>query len=747
MNSITGYSDKISVGNGDAIAIKVSTHPARPYQARLIRIIHGDMNPEGPGYKEAHIPSHIERTYQGREQRIHAGSFAFVEGNHHFAGLRSLNLQAMVWPTLAGGRTQTIASLWNHATGEGIKLNINAQGKLEAVFGCGGKLETISSQKKLLTREWYSVAVAIDAESGTATLYQLPHRSYAKTDDHAVVTRQVGVLPAFGENTMLGIAATPRPEGQRQIGCDLMNGKIERPRLSAKALSEAEIRALEHLPLAGTRPAYAVGVWDFSRRIETEIIEDVSGNQLHGRTVNMPVRAMKGANWNGEEMNCRHAPHQYGAIHFHDDSVYDAGWDTDFTLEIPASLRSGLYAIHLTCDGDEEHIPFVVRAMPGSTRNRVAYLVPTASYMAYANEHMPTDAPLAQLLTDSVAILRKNDVFLSAHREYGNSCYDVHSDGAGVCYTSRLRPILNMRPKYRSWLGGRGSALWQFNADTHVTDWLEAKGYDFDCLSDEDLHYQGEKALSSYDVLVTSSHSEYWSKEMWDAVDAFRSRGGRIISMGGNTWYWRVAFNPVAPGIMEVRRAEDGTRAWAAEPGEYYHSFTGEYGGLWRRQGRPPQMIAGNGFIAQGFDDSSYYLRKEGSFDERARFIFEGIAADEVIGNFGLIGNGAAGLELDHADRSLGSPPNTLVLASSEGHSDIYQVVAEEILINYPGTGGKVSPLVKADMVFYETAAGGAVFSTGSIAWAGSLSHNDYDNNVSRITQNVLERFLDRNPF
>ena len=158
---------------------------------------------------------------------------------------------------------------------------------------------------------------------------------------------------------------------------------------------------------------------------------------------------------------------------------------------------------------------------------------------------------------------------------------------------------------------------------------------------------------------------------------------------------------------MEVRRNEDGTRAWAAEPGEYYHSFTGEYGGLWRRQGRPPQMIAGNGFIAQGFDDSSYYLRQEGSFDPRARFIFEGIADDERIGDFGLVGNGAAGLELDHVDRLLGSPPNTLVLASSTGHSDIYQVVAEEILINYPGTGGTVSPLVKADLVFYETAAGG----------------------------------------
>jgi N,N-dimethylformamidase len=49
-------------------------------------------------------------------------------------------------------------------------------------------------------------------------------------------------------------------------------------------------------------------------------------------------------------------------------------------------------------------------------------------------------------------------------------------------------------------------------------------------------------------------------------------------------------------------------------------------------------------------------------------------------------------------------------------------------------------------MVFFETPNGGAVFSTSSIAWAGSLSHNNYDNNVSRITENVIKRFLDPAP-
>ena len=47
-----------------------------------------------------------------------------------------------------------------------------------------------------------------------------------------------------------------------------------------------------------------------------------------------------------------------------------------------------------------------------------------------------------------------------------------------------------------------------------------------------------------------------------------------------------------------------------------------------------------------------------------------------------IIGGGAAGLELDRADRMLGTPPNALVLASSEAHSAVYMVVCEEILIN-----------------------------------------------------------------
>jgi hypothetical protein len=42
-------------------------------------------------------------------------------------------------------------------------------------------------------------------------------------------------------------------------------------------------------------------------------------------------------------------------------------------------------------------------------------------------------------------------------------------------------------------------------------------------------------------------------------------------------------------------------------------------------------------------------------------------------------------------------------------------------------------------MARYETATGGAVFAAGSIVWPSSLL---VDRHVSRITRNVLERYL-----
>jgi N,N-dimethylformamidase len=147
---------------------------------------------------------------------------------------------------------------------------------------------------------------------------------------------------------------------------------------------------------------------------------------------------------------------------------------------------------------------------------------------------------------------------------------------------------------------------------------------------------------------------------------------------------------------------------------------------------------------ALGLDRNRPYRRQPASLDPRAAFIFEGVRPDELIGDFPSLTfqHGAAGLEIDRADPALGTPPHALVLATATGFSEGYHHVVEEMLFTDSRQSGPANPLVRADMVYFEGPRGGAVFSVGSVNWCGCLSYNGYHNNVSRITDNVLRRFV-----
>jgi N,N-dimethylformamidase len=304
-----------------------------------------------------------------------------------------------------------------------------------------------------------------------------------------------------------------------------------------------------------------------------------------------------------------------------------------------------------------------------------------------------------------------------------------------------------MRPKHRNWSVPGTSSLWAFNSDLHLIDWLEQRGIDFDVYTDEDVEREGYELLATYPAVMTGTHPEYVSERMLSAFELYQQRGGRFMYMGGNGFYWVTCFHPDNPGIIEVRRGESGTRAWTSNPGEYVNAFDGRFGGLWRQRGRMPSKVCGVTFTAYGFDASGYYRRLDDSYTPECKWIFDGVD-EECFGDYGLLGGGAAGLELDRYDIDAGTPRHAYVLATSEGHSDLMMQVNEEIHYHVRGfyEGANRNPLVRADLVYYTTPGGGAVFSTGSIAWCGSLSHNGYDNAVSRITENVVRRFASEDP-
>ena len=748
MIALTGYGDRLSARPGETVEFKVSAEDGAPYRVDIVRLRCGDTNPAGPGYKEEVVESGVGGRHPGRRQAIRPGSCVVVPWPPALTPPASFGIAAMLWPTLPrSGGFQAVLACRSPDEARGFALGLDETGAMTLVLEGRDGRAVLTAGRALPERRWAWVGATFDRASGRATVFQraldpLPlGDADAETEDRLAIGDVAVAAPIVMGARLLGM------EGERPLTADHYNGKIDSPRLARAALGRERLTSLQHAPLESGHEL--VAAWDFSRDMTTARVRDAGPNRLDGTAVNLPARGMTGWNWRGQELGWPQAPALYGAIHFHDDDLYDAGWETDFRYTVPPELRSGLYAARLRggAGGDqEEYIPFYVRAPAEGGEADIVFLAPTASYMAYADYRLAFHGEDCEINEGRLLALNPQDVFLARHPEYGLSLYDLHRDGSGVCYSSRLRPDPYMRPKAQRWDSMASSFLRQFNADTHLLDWLEAKGHRYDVVTDEDLHREGVACLAPYRVVITGSHPEYHSARMLDALAAFTAGGGRLMYMGGNGLYWRIAFSRELPGVIEVRR-EGGTRNWQARPGELHLGFSGEPGGLWRHLGRPAQALVGVGYVSMGFDRSSPLRRLPASFDPRAAFIFEGIGADEAIGDFGLMGDGVAGIEIDRADVGLGTPPHALVLASSVGeHSDAYRVSLEDLVYNSPTASGTMSDLVRADMVFFETPHGGGVFSVGSITWFGGLAHNGYDNNVSRITDNVLRRFAAPEP-
>ena len=743
---LIGYSDKFSAAPGEKLAFKVSTDLAR-YDVAIVRLIHGDENPAGPGFKEEVVPTPVDGPYPGRRQKIHCGSWLTVPDRPALRGMSSLTLQAWIFPTGTdrGERQGLVSKGWSTEPA-GYGLGLGPGGDLELRVGRrDGDIWSLSTGRALRVRHWYFVAATIDGPSRRVLLHQ--HEDFGPGPDLTSCSIS-GALPpqaALDSDAPLMMAAGRAQKLDGRVpGKELYDGKLDRPSFFSRALGVEELEQLRQgaSPLKVGRQDL-VATWDFSKEMHTSRIRDPGPNQLHATAVNMPARAVTGHNWSGQEPDFKRSPEEYGAIHFHGDDLEDAAWRTDFTLEVPPNLRSGIYAARLRGADREDHIPFFVRPGEGAQRARAALLVPTLTYLAYANERMDYSPSLAALMAGPRPLNRDpRDLYLVDHPELSASLYDHHPDGSGFIYASRLRPMTNLRPKYLKWRKGGPRHL---AGDLYLVDWLEAKGFDCDFITDEDLHRQGLELLRDYRVLLTGTHPEYTTVAMLSALEQYLDQGGRLMYLGGNGFYWVTSISEEKPHVMEVRRGHAGSRTWESAPGEVHHSTTGEMGGLWRHRGKVPNKLVGVGLSCMGWStESPGYARTPASSDPRAAFIFEGVGERETIGAFGLAMGGAAGDELDRLDFELGTPPHALLLASSTGHNHHYQQVIEDIpqLKSERVYGGSTHPPIRADMVYFETARGGAVFSVGSISWCGSLSHNDYDNNVSRITENVLRAFL-----
>ncbi|MDM5181693.1 hypothetical protein PO883_31430 [Massilia sp. DJPM01] len=338
-----------------------------------------------------------------------------------------------------------------------------------------------------------------------------------------------------------------------------------------------------------------------------------------------------------------------------------ARWDVSYILLIQPHWRSGLYAARLADQEGSFDITFVVRNGGRSAPGTLAVLASTNTWQAYN----PWGG----------ASLYRSTLDDGLERQFA---FIVHGQ----------RPNPAASP-----LGAEGHLA---NAERHVLAWLDRNKVAFDLFADIDLH-ELPGLLQQYQTLLINTHSEYWSANMYRALEAFQAKGGNLIYLSANGLYWKTA---ISKNRMEVRFDHS------------CHTLINDTGGRWRDFGRPEWRTLGITFTRAGY---RAYFRPYRVIAAR-HWIFEDtdVAVDDLVGCEGLNCGGASGWELDKLDPA-GSPPGLVHLAKGTN----------------PWRAG-------ADMVYFPHAGGGAVFSVGSITFGGSLA---VDPVLSRMLLNVIARF------
>jgi len=758
--TLVGYVDNLSVRPGETVEFKVSSFGGQ-YEADLVRVINGDAQScYKDMFKVEPIAAPFAGKYDGEEQPINLGSYVHVKKTGPLDEIQSFTIAALIYPTFdpteyeppdldnidpffpptlniaASVKSQTIVSRFDKSKGTGWVLRLNEKFQLEFAVGSGnGKLQTVAVSQAARTWDWTSVAASYDASKGVLTVH-LRERPYSPGDQFtARKISSAGKLDKVPQSGPLRIAAVRNGAGAANAVLEKPDdgfcGRIQDVRILNQALTGEQIDALSAELVPASLAGAVVCDFDFGKEINSTRAVDISKNRLEGQVVNLPERGVRGRYWDGTSIKWMDHPDQYDAITFYPDDLYDAQWKSDFSYVVPEDLPSGIYCARLRQKGFTEYVTFFVAAPKNQPRARLALWISDYSYVAYSNI---TVLALASKNYPGHNINDADTEFFKKHLNYGTGCvYNAHIDGRNFIYGSRLRPDLHMKP---------GAVVYNFIQDTHIAAFLEHHGIEFDIITDELVDAEGLELLQQYQCVISSTHHEYVPSKFMDYVSTFNENGGRFIYIGANGWFWSVDGHPELSGVVESRNFSDIADRYLT---------TGQRGGLMIETGNQIGTVFGVECSGMIFNGSSPYRKLEATKNPRAAWIFEGTGEGLVFGDYGIdkVHGAAAGFELDRFNPNNGAPRHALQLATSEPlRETIEDVKLLQLPLNiayHPPKDPK--PWAQADVVFFETANGGAMLSTGSINWISSALENNFDNDIAKITLNVVNRFLDPKPF
>jgi len=395
-------------------------------------------------------------------------------------------------------------------------------------------------------------------------------------------------------------------------------------------------------------------------------------------------------------------------------------WKNTIKYKIPDDAETGLFSLKLTSFKNVEYsITFIVQPKIYQDNNKkILVLASTNNWQTYNIwggrsryrnfENPKTTRLVNNLKTFGLRFIPENIKTLTKKilRKHTVVTIKDHPHAFQFRSLSIRRPHPNCSINEESVMNKFTSHL--APGEWRVTSWLEREGFKYDMISGYELHHNPDM-LKNYDVLILSTHCEYWSTEMFYSLKEFYNNGGSILNLSGNSIYREVEFldngNLRCTSLRFADSAEDESQVVSVR-----FDMRG-YGSC-----SPYKVVKADHWVFKGTDLQNGNLFAQHSLNhptDKAVKHFEEDPASSP-GMAVLTGDGGSGWETDKITST--APKDSVLLAK--------------------GTNSRKGG---ADMVIRESNGKGIMFSASSITFGGTLL---IDDNCSKVVKNVLTKAL-----
>lgn len=729
-----GYADRESVRAGEEIAFHVSA--SEPYRLSIARL---GSDVDGPSLDEIF---HEFPASPARVQPIHPGSYVHVERGLFADGdlPTALTLECWVRP-FRTDVVQPLIACCDSSRAGGFGLFVLGGGAVAFTCADADAIDLAApsfAAGELARGRWHHVTGTWDGETKRIWI-DGELAGEAKSASRGALSR-VDVPLRLGAASSDGSVS------------HFLDGDLAMVVVRKRALPADEVRS--RFETRGLEPARGDDVLACFAFTEEggDGVKDSSSHERHARIVNHGTWMVGGPSFDADvprfgAYDAGSDPERGHGLRLASDDLPDCRWEATHRFRIPEDGRSGYWVARAEYELAGEpyvyHIPFVVRRARGRARAPIVFLAATNTWRAY--NATPFAAPRPGLRH----VAGTDGLPNSPGDPPAYSFYRPHAAGQGTYWVGMRVPLRLGDPYVR--YGDLSDYSHLMRAERFTQIWLKEHGYDYEVVTDLDLHDDPE-ALRDRKAFVIAGHSEYWSADAYRRLEEYLAGGGNVACLSGNSLFWRVSYDS-RRSVLECRKADaPGNQVLADRRGECWHEHDGRRGGLLAECGYPGWKLIG--LATLGWNNHGDPAQFTPFVVENASHPFfhepepVGVANGDALGQ--APDGGMPRANGHEVDVRLSTLASILEKPPPEGASHPEDPPGIELLAAgkaWPNTAPKfdywlrgVTPdrPIGGEVIWWERPAGGHVFNAGSIATGAALS---VDPRLGRLLANVLARF------